>query len=364
MLAAELARHYPTVTLGTDALEAARILADARLPGLIVLDDDGQPYTVLPGSQVLRFIVPRYVQEDPALARAYDEASADAMCDELAARTVRDVLPKRVDLFDLPVVAADATSIEIAAVMAGQRSPIVAVMDGSRFVGRGGGLGAAGAPARGRVRELTTWLVLAAFVAAYVLIATERIHRVAAALGGAAAMVLLGVVDANTAFFSEDTGVDWNVIFLLLGMMIIVSIVKQTGVFEYLAIWSAKRARGRPFAVMVMLIVITAVASALLDNVTTVLLVAPVTLLVCDRLGVTPIPFLIAEAMASNIGGTATLIGDPPEHHHRQPLRAGLQRLPGQPRTADRRPGRRCWCCCAGGCSGQRSCTTRSAPRG
>jgi len=159
---------------------------------------------------------------------------------------------------------------------------------------------------------LTTWLVVAAFVAAYVLIATERIHRVAAALTGAAAMVLLGVVDAQTAFFSEQTGVDWNVIFLLLGMMIIVSVIKQTGVFEYLAIWSAKRARGRPFAVMVMLIVITAVASALLDNVTTVLLIAPVTLLVCDRLGVPPIPFLIAEAMASNIGGTATLIGDPP----------------------------------------------------
>jgi len=159
---------------------------------------------------------------------------------------------------------------------------------------------------------LTTWLVIAAFVAAYVLIATERIHRVAAALSGAAAMVLLGVVDAHTAFFSEETGVDWNVIFLLLGMMIIVSIIKQTGVFEYLAIWSAKRARGRPFAVMVMLIVITAVASALLDNVTTVLLIAPVTLLVCDRLGVAPVPFLLAEAMASNIGGTATLIGDPP----------------------------------------------------
>ncbi len=159
---------------------------------------------------------------------------------------------------------------------------------------------------------MTTWLVIAAFAGAYVLIATERIHRVAAALSGAAAMVVLGVVDAHTAFFSEETGVDWNVIFLLLGMMIIVSVIKQTGVFEYLAIWSAKRARGRPFAVMVMLIVITAVASALLDNVTTVLLIAPVTLLVCDRLGVPPIPFLLAEAMASNIGGTATLIGDPP----------------------------------------------------
>ena len=155
-------------------------------------------------------------------------------------------------------------------------------------------------------------LVVAVFVAAYVLIATERIHRVAAALGGAAAMVVLGVVDAHVAFFSERTGVDWNVIFLLLGMMIIVSVLKQTGVFDYLAIWAAKRARGRPFAVMVMLVVITAVASALLDNVTTVLLIAPVTLLVCDRLNVPPVPFLIAEALSSNIGGAATLIGDPP----------------------------------------------------
>jgi len=159
---------------------------------------------------------------------------------------------------------------------------------------------------------VTTALVIIAFLAAYVLIATERIHRVAAALGGAAVMVLLGVVDAKVAFFSEETGVDWNVIFLLLGMMIIVGVLRRTGVFEYVAIWSAKRARGRPFAIMVMLIVITAVASALLDNVTTVLLIAPVSLLVCEQIDAPPVPFLIAEAMASNIGGTATLIGDPP----------------------------------------------------
>ena len=139
-----------------------------------------------------------------------------------------------------------------------------------------------------------TLLVIAAFVAAYVLIATERIHRVAAALWGAGAMVVLGAVNAESAFFSEDTGIDWNVIFLLLGMMIIVGIVKQTGVFEFIAIWSAKRARGRPFRVMVMLVVLTAVASALLDNVTTVLLVAPVTLLVCERLGTSPVPRFIA----------------------------------------------------------------------
>ena len=159
---------------------------------------------------------------------------------------------------------------------------------------------------------MTTVFVVAVFVAAYVLIATERIHRTAAALAGAAGMVLLGVVDAKVAFFSERTGVDWNVIFLLLGMMVIVSVVKQTGVFDYLAIWAAKRTRGRPFPTMVLLVVITAVASALLDNVTTVLLIAPVTLLVCDRLAVSPVPFLIAEVLASNVGGTATLIGDPP----------------------------------------------------
>ncbi len=150
------------------------------------------------------------------------------------------------------------------------------------------------------------------FVAAYILIATERVHRVAAALGGAAAMALLGIVNAQTAFFSEESGIDWNVIFLLLGMMIIVGVMRQTGLFEFLAIWSAKRARGQPFRVMVLLVLITAIASALLDNVTTVLLVAPVTFLVCERMNVPPVPFLIAEALAANIGGTATLIGDPP----------------------------------------------------
>ncbi|MFI9846699.1 ArsB/NhaD family transporter, partial [Nonomuraea sp. NPDC051941] len=107
-------------------------------------------------------------------------------------------------------------------------------------------------------------------------------------------------------------GEERNVIFLLLGMMVIVGVLKQTGVFEYLAIWAAKRARGRPFRLMVLLVLITAVASALLDNVTTVLLIAPVTFLVCERLAVNVAPFLIAEAMASNIGGAATLVGDPP----------------------------------------------------
>ncbi len=149
------------------------------------------------------------------------------------------------------------------------------------------------------------------FVAAYVMIASEKVHRTAVALGGAGLMLLLHITDAHGAFFSSESGIDWNVIFLLLGMMVIVSVLRRTGVFEYVAIWAAKRARGRPYRLMVMLVVLTASASALLDNVTTVLLIAPVTFLVCERLAL-PEPYLIAEVMASNIGGTATLVGDPP----------------------------------------------------
>ncbi|RZT16873.1 putative tyrosine transporter P-protein [Kribbella sp. VKM Ac-2569] len=157
-----------------------------------------------------------------------------------------------------------------------------------------------------------TVIAVAVFAVAYVLIATEWTHKLLAALGGAAVLLALGVTDSEHAFYSHDTGIDWDVIFLLLGMMIIVGILRRTGVFEYVAIWAAKRAKGSPLRVMILLTLITAVASAFLDNVTTVLLIAPVTLLVCDRLGINPVPFLIAEVMASNIGGTATLIGDPP----------------------------------------------------
>ncbi len=160
--------------------------------------------------------------------------------------------------------------------------------------------------------SMLAWLTVAVFLAAYALIATEKVHRVAAALGGVGIMLLVHATDAEAAFFSTHSGIDWNVIFLLLGMMIIVGVLKETGVFEYLAIWAAKRARGRPFRLMALLVVITACASALLDNVTTVLLIAPVTFLVCERLALPATPFLIAEAMASNIGGAATLVGDPP----------------------------------------------------
>ncbi|MFD8050416.1 SLC13 family permease [Streptomyces chartreusis] len=155
-------------------------------------------------------------------------------------------------------------------------------------------------------------MAVAVFAAVYVLIATEWVHRVAAALGGAVVMLLIGATDAEHAFFSEHAGIDWNVIFLLLGMMLIVAVLKRTGIFEFIAIWAARRARGRPYRLMVLLIVATGFLSAWLDNVTTVLLIAPVTILVCRRLGLPVIPYLVAEVMACNIGGAATLIGDPP----------------------------------------------------
>ncbi len=159
---------------------------------------------------------------------------------------------------------------------------------------------------------MSATLAVGVFLGAYVLIATEKLNRVAVALGGAGLMLALGLLSSADAFHSERFGIDWDVIFLLLGMMVIVGVIKQTGLFDYLAIWSAKRARGRPFRILVTLTTITAVASALLDNVTTVLLVAPVTFLICERLAIPAAPFLIAQALASNIGGTATLIGDPP----------------------------------------------------
>ena len=155
-------------------------------------------------------------------------------------------------------------------------------------------------------------VAITTFVVAYVLIASDRVNKTFLALAGAAIVVAFGVVDSDDVFFSRETGIDWDVIFLLLGMMIIVSVLRQTGVFEYIAIWAAKRARGSPLRIMILLVLVTAFASALLDNVTTVLLVAPVTLLVCDRLAINAAPFLIAEVFASNIGGAATLVGDPP----------------------------------------------------
>ncbi|KPV41384.1 hypothetical protein AN478_02050 [Thiohalorhabdus denitrificans] len=152
------------------------------------------------------------------------------------------------------------------------------------------------------------WMATAVFVLSYVVIMTERINRAVVALIGAGLLIVLGILPQSTAV----AGIDFNTIGLLTGMMVIVAISRQSGVFQYLAIKSAKWARGRPWGILVMLSIVTAVLSALLDNVTTVLLIVPVALLICDELEINPYPILLALIMASNVGGTATLIGDPP----------------------------------------------------
>lgn len=152
------------------------------------------------------------------------------------------------------------------------------------------------------------WLSIVIFVIVYVLIMTEKIHRTIVAMLGAALIIAIGIVNQEQAF----SFIDFNTIGLLIGMMIIVGITRQSGVFEFVAIKAAKIVGGKPLAIMASLALVTALASALLDNVTTVLLIVPVTYAITDRLNISPIPFLFTEIMASNIGGTATLIGDPP----------------------------------------------------
>jgi Na+/H+ antiporter NhaD/arsenite permease-like protein len=156
------------------------------------------------------------------------------------------------------------------------------------------------------------YYAIAVFVIAYGFIVSERVNKTTVALIGAALVVLLPVMDSPDVFYSQNSGIDWDVIFLMFGMMIIVSVLRQTGAFEYAAIWAVKRANGAPLRIMILLTLVMAVASAVLPNVVSVLLIAPVTLLVCDRLEMNPVPFLIAEVFASNIGGAATLVGDPP----------------------------------------------------
>lgn len=146
------------------------------------------------------------------------------------------------------------------------------------------------------------------FVLTYLIIITDRFNRAIVALIGAALVIGLGVLSQEQAI----RGIDFNTIGLLTGMMVLVGIMKDSGIFQYLAIKAAKTAKGSPWGILVMLSLITAVVSAFLDNVTTVLLIVPVTLLIADELRMNPYPLLFAEINASNSGGTATLIGDPP----------------------------------------------------
>jgi Na+/H+ antiporter NhaD/arsenite permease-like protein len=152
------------------------------------------------------------------------------------------------------------------------------------------------------------WVSTAILAITYATIMSEKCNRAIVALVGASVMIIVGVLDQNEAI----RGVDWNTIGLLTGMMILVSISRRSGMFQYLAIWSAKAAKAHPAGILFILQITTAVLSAFLDNVTTVLLIVPVTLAICKTLKVPAYPYLFAEIFASNIGGTATLIGDPP----------------------------------------------------
>jgi Na+/H+ antiporter NhaD/arsenite permease-like protein len=149
---------------------------------------------------------------------------------------------------------------------------------------------------------------LAIFVIAYILIITERIHRTKIAIMGGVLLVVLRVLPQSEAF----DFIDFNTVGLLTGMMLLISVIKETGLFSYLAIKIAKKTRGDSWKILLWFSIFTAIASALLDNVTTVLLIAPITILIAEMLDISPFPFLIAEILASNIGGAATLIGDPP----------------------------------------------------
>src|SRR5512145_978640 len=150
------------------------------------------------------------------------------------------------------------------------------------------------------------------FVVCLVLIFTDKLNRAIAALGGAVLMVAVGLI---FGFYTEEQAnatLDANTLGLLLGMMILVALLDQNGFFQYLAVWVARASKGHPVRLLVMLGVVTSVVSMFLDNVTTVVLIAPVTILICEILGIAALPYLLAEALLSNTGGVATLVGDPP----------------------------------------------------
>lgn len=152
------------------------------------------------------------------------------------------------------------------------------------------------------------WLSTGLLIVSYAVLLSERFNRTVVALIGAGLVIITGVISQDQAI----AAIDFNTIALLTGMMIIVSITRASGVFEFVAIWSAKKVKADPMGILIVLSLVTAVFSAFLDNLTTVLLVVPIALLIVEKLNVTPYPFLISQILASNIGGTATLIGDPP----------------------------------------------------
>jgi len=151
-------------------------------------------------------------------------------------------------------------------------------------------------------------IALLVFILTYLCIITEWINKMLAALIGGFVIIVLGVVDQTLAF----SAIDWNVIFFLIGMMLTISVMRQTGMFMYIAIKTAKIAKGSPLKIMAMMFVATAVISAILGSVTTIMILVPIVLLIAEELKITPAPFIITMVIASNMGGASTMIGDPP----------------------------------------------------
>jgi len=157
--------------------------------------------------------------------------------------------------------------------------------------------------------QLQEIIALSVFVLCFILFTNSKLNSVLVALCGGFSMIVFHIISQEKAF-SEY--VDWNVIFLLIGMMLMIGVIKTTGLFEYIALRTAKIAKGEPVRILIMLFLTTAFLSAFLDNVTTVIIITPISILIAVELGISPLPFVISQAIGSNIGGTATLIGDPP----------------------------------------------------
>lgn len=151
-------------------------------------------------------------------------------------------------------------------------------------------------------------IALAIFIVTYLLIITEWINKMLAALMGGFLLILTGILSQEVAF----RAIDWNVIFFLIGMMLVISVLRETGVFMYVAIKTAKLSRGHPLRIMMLMFVVTAVVSAFFGSVTTIMILVPIVMLICSELEISPVPFIVTMVVASNMGGAATMIGDPP----------------------------------------------------
>ena len=310
---------------GTDTVgDATRRMLEHRVSDLPVVDASGKLLGMFKLDRLLAGLLPAAVARRlrhprSRVRRRHARRSCAKRCATIDARPVREFAVKPEH-----VVHPDTAPVEIVLLLY-RGANNLPVIDARGRQARRHGVGAR--RARGAARQggtlmhgdaghaaavifgwIALWLATALFVITYLVIMSDKLNRAIVALLGAGLLILTGVLNQNEAM----AAVDFNTLGLLLGMMLIVNITRRSGLFQYVAIWSAKKVDARPWGILLMMSIVTAVFSAFLDNVTTVLLTVPVTLLITDELKVKPYPYLFAQIIASNIGGTATLIGDPP----------------------------------------------------